>query len=82
MKSTTSVVFALMSAATVVLFAPSGALASLLKAGDTAPQFSTEAVYGDQVTPIKLSNYRGQIVALYFYPKCLSVKFMKDYKVF
>jgi len=69
MKSTTSVVFALMSAATVVLFAPSGALASLLKAGDTAPQFSTEAVYGDQVTPIKLSNYRGQIVALYFYPK-------------
>jgi peroxiredoxin Q/BCP len=34
-----------------------------------APQFSTEAIYGDQTTPIKLSDYRGQIVALYFYPK-------------
>lgn len=34
-----------------------------------APQFATQAIYGDQSRPIKLSDYRGQIVALYLYPK-------------
>src|ERR1700691_1569970 len=69
MRSITAIVFALMCGAIVVMFAPAGALADLLKAGDVAPQFSTEAIYGDQTNPIKLSDYRGQIVALYFYPK-------------
>jgi peroxiredoxin Q/BCP len=48
---------------------PGGALADLLKAGDPAPQFSAQAIYGDQTMPIKLNDYRGQVVALYFYPK-------------
>jgi peroxiredoxin Q/BCP len=61
--------FALMFAAIVALIPPGAALADLLKAGDKAPPFSTNAVYGDQTTPIKLSDYRGQTVALYFYPK-------------
>jgi peroxiredoxin Q/BCP len=69
MRSITAIVFALMCGAIVVVFAPAGALADLLKAGDVAPQFSTEAIYADQTSPIKLSDYRGQIVALYFYPK-------------
>ena len=40
--------------------------ADLLKAGDKAPAFSTDAIYGDQTTPIKLSDYRGQTVVLNF----------------
>ncbi len=41
----------------------------LLKVGDVAPAFSTDAVIGDQSTPVKLSDYRGRKVVLYFYPK-------------
>jgi thioredoxin-dependent peroxiredoxin len=41
----------------------------MLKVGDAAPEFSTTAVLGDQATPIKLSDYRGRKVVLYFYPK-------------
>lgn len=69
MRSIAAIVFALICGATVALVAPGGALADLLKAGDMAPQFSTGAIYGEQTMPIKLSDYRGQIVALYFYPK-------------
>jgi peroxiredoxin Q/BCP len=56
-----------MCGAIVALVASSGALADLLKAGDLAPQFSTDAIYGDQNMPMQLSDYRGQTVALYFY---------------
>jgi thioredoxin-dependent peroxiredoxin len=45
------------------------ARAEMLKVGDTAPEFSTDAVIGDQSTPVKLSDYRGRKVVLYFYPK-------------
>jgi len=41
----------------------------MLKVGDAAPEFSTTAVLSDQATPIKLSDYRGRKVVLYFYPK-------------
>jgi len=41
----------------------------MLKVGDAAPEFSTTAVLGDQATPVKLSDYRGRKVVLYFYPK-------------
>jgi len=68
MRNITAIIFALMCGAIVALVAPGAALADLLKAGDKAPQFSTDAIYGDQTT-IKLSDYRGQTVALYFYPK-------------
>ena len=69
MRNITAIIFALMWGAIVALVAPGAVLADLLKAGDKAPQFSTDAIYGDQTTPIKLSDYRGQTVALYFYPK-------------
>jgi peroxiredoxin Q/BCP len=45
------------------------ARAEMLKVGDTAPEFSTDAVIGEQSTPVKLSDYRGRKVVLYFYPK-------------
>lgn len=52
-----------------LLMSPGKANAALLKEGETAPQFSTEMVVGDVVQPVKLSDYRGKTVILYFYPK-------------
>jgi peroxiredoxin Q/BCP len=69
MRNITAIACALISYAFVAMVASGAALADLLKAGEPAPQFSTRAIYGDQTTPIKLSDYRGQVVALYFYPK-------------
>jgi thioredoxin-dependent peroxiredoxin len=69
MRNITAIACALICCATVAMVAPGDVLAELLKAGDPAPQFSTQAIYGDQTTPVKLSDYRGQVVALYFYPK-------------
>ena len=45
------------------------ARAEMLKVGDLAPQFSTDAIIGDQSTPVRLSDYTGRKVVLYFYPK-------------
>jgi thioredoxin-dependent peroxiredoxin len=69
MRTIKTIIFSFMCGAALALVVPGGALANLLKAGDMAPQFSTKAVYGDQTTPINLSDYRGKTVALYFYPK-------------
>ena len=38
----------------------------MLQAGDTAPDFTTRDAQGNEV---KLSDFRGQNVVLYFYPK-------------
>lgn len=38
----------------------------MLKEGDVAPDFSTRDAAGN---PVSLSDFRGQRVALYFYPK-------------
>lgn len=38
----------------------------MLKEGDTAPEFTTRDASGNEV---KLSDFRGQKVVLYFYPK-------------
>ena len=38
----------------------------MLKEGDVAPDFSTRDANGN---PVKLSDFRGQRVVLYFYPK-------------
>src|SRR5271169_6604821 len=51
------------------LFFPWLAHGEMLKVGDLAPEFSTDAVLGDQSTPVKLSDYYGRKVVLYFYPK-------------
>src|SRR5579884_1257165 len=52
-----------------LVMSPGKANAALLKQGEEAPQFSTQMVVGDQVQPVKLSDFRGKTVILYFYPK-------------
>lgn len=52
-----------------VLLRPRGAAAEVPKEGDLAPDFSTNAVVGDQTMPVRLSDYHGRPVVLYFYPK-------------
>ena len=52
-----------------LLMSPGKANAAILKEGAMAPQFATEMVIGDVVQPVKLSDYRGKKVILYFYPK-------------
>jgi thioredoxin-dependent peroxiredoxin len=53
----------------ITFFFPWLARGEMLKVGDPAPDFSTSAVMGDQTLPVKLSDYRGRKVVLYFYPK-------------
>lgn len=43
--------------------------AEMLKAGELAPLFATNAIVGDQTVAVRLSDYRGRKVVLYFYPK-------------
>jgi len=52
-----------------LLLKPRAARAGMLKPGDLAPDFSTDAVLGDQTVPTRLTDYRGRQVVLYFYPK-------------
>jgi len=52
-----------------ILLRPRSARAEVPKAGDLAPDFSANAVVGDQTTPIRLGDYHGRPVVLYFYPK-------------
>ncbi len=52
-----------------LLLKPRAARAEMLKAGDLAPNFATDAVLGDQTVPIRLMDYRGRQVVLYLYPK-------------
>ena len=49
--------------------APRLARAELLKAGDPAPEFSTQAIVGDKTETINLADLHDRTVALYFYPK-------------
>jgi len=52
-----------------LLLRPRSARAAALNVGDDAPNFSTQAVAGDQTIPVHLIDYRGRRVVLYFYPK-------------
>lgn len=52
-----------------MLLRPRSARAAMLNVGDEAPNFSADAVAGDQVIPVHLIDYRGRRVVLYFYPK-------------
>jgi peroxiredoxin Q/BCP len=51
------------------LFFPWMARSEMLKPGDPAPDFSTSAIVDDQIVPVRLIDYRGHKVVLYFYPK-------------
>jgi len=57
------------AALAAVVLKPRIARAELLKEGQLAPDFSTEMVAGDTIKPVKLSDFRGKRVVLYFYPK-------------
>jgi thioredoxin-dependent peroxiredoxin len=63
--------FAILVAAglVAVLLRPRWAQAAMLNVGDQAPNFSTDAIAGDQTIPVRLIDYRGRRVVLYFYPK-------------
>jgi alkyl hydroperoxide reductase subunit AhpC len=39
-----------------------------VKVGKPAPDFETKAYIGGEIKPVKLSDYKGQWVMLYFYP--------------
>jgi peroxiredoxin Q/BCP len=52
-----------------VLLRPRTARAVMLSVGDEAPNFSTDAIAGDQTIPVHLLDYRGRRIVLYFYPK-------------
>jgi peroxiredoxin Q/BCP len=52
-----------------VLLRPRSAQSAMLNVGDQAPNFSTDAIAGDQTIPVHLTDYRGKRVVLYFYPK-------------
>ena len=54
---------------TFIVLRPRTARAALLKQGQIAPNFSTQMVQGDQISPISLADLRGKTVVLYFYPK-------------
>jgi len=62
-------VIALMLLLAVLTIAPRIALADLLKAGDPAPDFTTQAIFGDQTKTINLADLKDRTVVLYFYPK-------------
>jgi len=55
----------------VVAFAlkPRLARGDMLKQGDTAPSFDSQMVIGEEVKPVKLSDFLGKKLVLYFYPK-------------
>jgi thioredoxin-dependent peroxiredoxin len=63
------VVILLIIGAAVILLRPRSARAEMLKVGEVAPDFSTEAVLGEQSIAVHLSDFRGRPVVLYFYPK-------------
>jgi peroxiredoxin Q/BCP len=48
---------------------PRIARAEMLKAGDLAPPFDSQMVVGEEVKPVKLADFAGKKLVLYFYPK-------------
>ena len=45
------------------------ARAQMLKEGEPAPAFDSQMVLGEEVKPVKLSDFAGKKLVLYFYPK-------------
>ena len=48
---------------------PRIARAAMLAVGAPAPDFHSQMVTGDQVAPVKLADFHGRKLVLYFYPK-------------
>src|SRR6516162_6283881 len=60
------ILFAILVAAggAAVLLRPRSAEAAMLNVGDIAPNFSAEAIAGDQTIPVHLVDYRGRRIVL------------------
>jgi peroxiredoxin Q/BCP len=69
MKFVAAIAIILAISGLALLLKPRAARAGMLAPGDLAPDFSTDAVLGDQTVPAHLTDYRGRQVVLYFYPK-------------
>jgi len=69
MRLTAALIIVILAGLATVWWRPRGAQAATPKVGDQAPDFSTQAVIGDQTVPVHLIDYRGHRVVLYFYPK-------------
>ncbi len=52
-----------------IAFRPRIARAAMLAVGAPAPDFHSQMVSGDQVAPVKLADFHGHKLVLYFYPK-------------
>lgn len=52
-----------------IAFRPRIARAAMLQVGAPAPDFHSQLVSGDQVTPVSLADFHGHKLVLYFYPK-------------
>jgi peroxiredoxin Q/BCP len=52
-----------------ILLKPRIARAEMLKEGEPAPSFDSQMVIGEEVKPVKLSDFLGKKLVLYFYPK-------------
>jgi thioredoxin-dependent peroxiredoxin len=52
-----------------IAFRPRIARAAMLQVGAPAPDFHSQVVSGDQVTPVSLADFHGRKLVLYFYPK-------------
>ena len=52
-----------------VAFRPRIARAAMLAVGAAAPDFHSQMVNGDQITPVSLADFHGRKLVLYFYPK-------------
>jgi len=69
MRLLLTIIIVLIALPLAIFLRPRTVRAEMLKVGDMAPGFSTNAIIGDQVTPVRLIDYRGRRVVLYFYPK-------------
>ncbi len=59
----------LLAAAGAIGLRPRIARAAMLPVGAPAPDFHSQMVTGEQVTPVSLADFHGRKLVIYFYPK-------------
>ncbi len=59
----------LLAAAGAIGLRPRIARAAMLPVGAPAPDFHSQMVAGEQVTPVSLADFHGRKLVIYFYPK-------------
>lgn len=63
------IIAAAVAAVAFIALRPRGASAAMPQAGEPAPNFQGQMVYEGQIRPVKLADYKGYKLVLYFYPK-------------